>query len=65
MEATKRLIHDGQIQSDGKIVVRASDTDVVVLLVGLAGRQPNLQLVMDIGVANKRRYLDISTWLDN
>ena len=48
----------------GHILVRASDTDVLVILLGMLGRQmgdnPN-KIIMDCGSGNTRRYIDISS----
>ena len=48
----------------GHILVRASDTDVLVNLLGMLGKQmgdnPN-KIIMDCGSGNTRRYIDISS----
>ena len=53
----------------GNILVRASDTDVLVILIGMLGREQrnsgpiaDLQrIIMDCGNGNSRRYIDVST----
>ena len=41
-------------------MVRSSDTDVLVILIGLIGRSDCMSLVMDYGSGNHRRYIDVS-----
>ena len=50
----------------GSVVVRTSDTDVIVILMGMLGRnllegRPLQSIVMDCGSGNKRRYIDITS----
>ena len=55
--------------SDGNVVVRASDTDVLVILTGAIAQQnreaistPNI--IMDCGMANNRRYINVTNIAD-
>ena len=45
----------------GNILVRSSDTDVLVLLVSLAKNKTESNFVMDYGSGNTRRYIDASS----
>ena len=45
----------------GTVVVRSSDTDVVVILTSLAARKPNLAILMDYGTSDSRRFIDVSS----
>ena len=51
--------HVGRVER-GTVVVRSSDTDVVVVLTALAARKPDLSIIMDYGTDNTRRFIDIS-----
>lgn len=49
----------------GHVIVRASDTDVLVILIGAVGQQrPEVRsmanIVMDCGMGNNRRYINVS-----
>lgn len=44
----------------GAIMVRSSDTDVLVILIGLVGRSDCRSLIMDYGSGNHRRYINVS-----
>ena len=45
----------------GDVVVRASDTDVLAILIGSAGqRLPEDRVIMDYGTGNSRRYIDVT-----
>ena len=52
---------------NGSIIVRASDTDILVILIGMLGRhmgtpsQSAMRIIMDYGSGNERRYIDISS----
>lgn len=46
--------------SDGNILVRSSDTDVFIILLGLCGRSTGMNIIMDYGSGNNRRYIDVS-----
>ena len=55
--------HVGNINSN--VIVRASDTDVLVILIGALGRQcPEVRsahkIIMDCGMGNNRRYIDVT-----
>ncbi|XP_041362193.1 uncharacterized protein LOC121378189 [Gigantopelta aegis] len=50
---------------DGNVMVRASDTDVLVILLGMIGRRMKSNMssnwiIMDCGSGNNRRYIDVS-----
>ena len=53
----------------GRVIIRASDTDVLVILIALAAKMPETSMiVMDFGSANNRRLInvtDISRELEN
>ena len=38
--------------SDGNILVRSSDTDVFIILLGLCGRSTGMNIIMDYGSDN-------------
>jgi hypothetical protein len=42
--------------SNGTILVRSTDTDVLIILLGLAGRSEGISIILDYGSANHRRY---------
>ena len=42
------------------IMVRSTDTDVLVILIGLIGRSDYMSLIMDYGSGNHRRYINVS-----
>ena len=45
----------------GRIMVRSSDTDVLIILVGLAANMPGTSMiVMDFGSANNRRLINVT-----
>lgn len=46
--------------SSGNILVRSTDTDVLVILLGLCGRRDGIGIIMDYGSGNNRRYIDVS-----
>jgi hypothetical protein len=52
--------HVNKIPS-GTVVVRSSDTDVVVILTSLAARKPDLAIFMDYGQSDSRRFIDVSS----
>lgn len=58
--------------SIGNVMVRASDTDVLVILLGMIGRHMGSQgattynrLIMDCGSGNNRRHIDVSSIATN
>lgn len=52
--------HARRIQH-ASILIRSSDTDVLVILIGFSGRHQNTQLVMDFGVGIHRRFINVSS----
>ena len=53
---------------DGHAVIRASDTDILVILLGMIGRHLTSQrptayscIIMDCGSVNSRRHIDVSS----
>ena len=52
--------HVGRVER-GTVVVRSSDTDIVVVLTALASKKPDLSIIMDYGTGNTRRFIDISS----
>lgn len=50
----------------GSLLIRASDTDVIVIILGMLGRNmlagtPLKLIIMDCGAGNSRRYIDITS----
>ena len=45
---------------EGNILVRSTDTDVLVILLGLAGRSRESNIILDYGSGNHRRYIVVS-----
>ena len=60
-EEAKTLIafHANSISS-GNILVRSTDTDVLIILLGLSGRSEGISIIMDYGSGNNQRYIDVS-----
>lgn len=55
--------------SSSAVLVRASDTDVLIILIGLLGRKlpeerTRSTIIMDCGSGNSRRYIDVSNIVD-
>ena len=44
----------------GNVLVRSSDTNVLILLLGLVSRSNDLSVIMDYGHGNHRRYINVS-----
>ena len=44
----------------GNVLVRSSNTNVLVILLGLVGRSKNLSIIMDYGHGNHKRYINVS-----
>lgn len=66
-EEADTLIAYHASQLRGNLMIRASDTDVMVILLGMLGRHmttqtvsPCSRIIMDCGSGNKRRYIDVS-----
>jgi len=54
--------------ANGNVMIRASDTDVLVIVIGMVGRQLTSQratsynqIIMDCGSGNTRRHIDLSS----
>ena len=45
---------------EGNILIRSTDTDVLVILLGLAGRSRESSIILDYGSENHRRYIVVS-----
>ncbi|XP_014678737.1 PREDICTED: uncharacterized protein LOC106818551, partial [Priapulus caudatus] len=50
----------------GTLLIRASDTDVIVIILGMLGRNmvagiPLKMIIMDCGSGNSRRYIDVTS----
>ena len=45
---------------EGNILIRSTDTDVLVILLGLAGRSRESYIILDNGSGNHRRYIVVS-----
>ena len=50
--------------STGNILVRFTDTDVFIILLGLYGRSEGINIIMDYGSGNHRRYIDVTKLAD-
>ena len=50
--------------STGNILVRSTDTDVFIILLGLSGRSEGINIIMDYGSGNHRRYIDVTKLAD-
>ena len=46
--------------SSGTILVRSTDTDVFIILLGLSGRSEGIDVILDYGSGNHRRYIGVS-----
>ena len=53
--------------SDGRIVIRATDTDVLIILLGMLAKHQEQEhpvkyenITMDVGTGNHQRYIDVS-----
>ena len=44
---------------EGNILIRSTDTDVLVILLGLAGRSRESNFILDYGSGNHRRYIAV------
>ena len=45
---------------EGNILIWSTDTDVLVILLGLAGRSRESNIILDYGSGNHRRYIVVS-----
>ena len=46
--------------AEGNILIRPTDTDVLVILLGLAGRSRETNIIIDYGSGNHRQYIVVS-----
>ena len=46
--------------AEGNILIRPTDTDVLVILLGLAGRSRETNIILDYGSGNHRQYIVVS-----
>ena len=59
-EADTLIAFHAHIILRGNILVRSTDTDVVIILLGLSGRSEGINIIMDYGSGNNRRYIGVS-----
>ena len=64
-EADTLIAFHASSVSSGDILVRSPDTDVLVILVGLAGRYETITIILDYGSGNHRRYIHVSNLAAN
>ena len=61
--------HVSKVLSRGNVIVRASDTDILVILISLLGRHVTEESInkvfMDCGTANHRRLIDVNCICEN
>ena len=67
-EEADTLIAFHVAQAKGDLIVRACDTDVLIILLGMVGPHakdeidvPYGKIIMDCGLGNSRRYIDVSS----
>ena len=58
------------VNIDGNIMIHSSDTDVLVIIIGLLGKPGyadaiSSQVIMDCGAGNNRRYINVSEIVKN
>ena len=65
-EEADTLIAFHAVNIDGNVIVRASDTDVLVILIGVIRkhRQTMGNIIMDSGIKNNRRYINVTNIAD-
>lgn len=58
---TKTVFLACQLKEDSNVIIRTSDTDIVVImLANIEHLQGSVKIWMDLGVGNARRYVDVS-----
>ncbi|XP_041981090.1 uncharacterized protein LOC121736526 [Aricia agestis] len=58
---TKIVYHVCQMKQRGKVTIRCSDTDILIIMLGnMEFVESDVQISMDVGVGNSRRYIDVS-----
>ena len=55
--------HANNISSEN-ILVSSSDTDVLIILLGLSGRSEGMTTILDYGSGNHRRYIAVAAILE-
>lgn len=50
--------------STGHILVRSTDTDVLIILLSIVQRTKSISIIMDYGAGNNRRYINVSEIAD-
>ena len=56
-EADTLVAFHAKQSPEGNILIRSTDTDVQVILLGLAGRSRESNIILDYGSGNHRRYI--------
>ena len=64
-EADTVIAHHGKVLCGKSILVRSSDTDVLIILLALVGRLALKDVKMDYGSGNTRRYIGVSGIAEN
>ena len=59
-EADTLLAFHANSIASGNIMVRSTDTDVFIILLGLAGKREGINIILDYGSGNHRRYIGVS-----
>ncbi|CAH0663654.1 unnamed protein product [Spodoptera exigua] len=58
---TKIVYHVCQMKQRGQVTIRCSDTDILIIMLGnMEFVESGVQISMDVGVGNSRRYIDVS-----
>ena len=63
-EADTLLAFHANNTSSGNILVSSSDTDVLIILLGLPGRSEGMTTILDYGSGNHRRYIIVAAILE-
>ena len=63
-EADTLLAFHANNISNGNILVSSSDTDVLIILLGLSGRSEGMTTILDYGSGNHRRYIAVAAILE-
>ena len=63
-EADTLLAFHANNISNGNILVISSDTDVLIILLGLSGRSEGMTTILDYGSGNHRRYIAVAAILE-
>ncbi|KAG7162926.1 hypothetical protein Hamer_G001944 [Homarus americanus] len=59
-EADTLIAFHGKNITTGNILARSTDTDVLIILLGLVGSMEGLSIMMDYGSGNQWRYIYVS-----